>query len=249
MSQLEERTLLSTITWASDVSGDWDNPSMWTGGVVPGPSDDAVVSFSGITVTHDTSASDVIDSVSCAASLDISSGSLSIETTSPSQPSSTVSGQFDLTGGSLQLVAGNLNLAGGGTVSGSITGAAGTSLQFNGPAFSFDGSSSISTLGSVGLYAGTTTIAGSYNVAASTDTGGTVTFTAPITDLGSDLGVGGTLNLTGQSFRMTSVEINPSGLLNGAGGASLTVTGSMSWFGGTLTGFGVLDIASGATVR
>ena len=32
---LEARTLLSTITWASDVSGDWDNPSMWSGGVVP----------------------------------------------------------------------------------------------------------------------------------------------------------------------------------------------------------------------
>ena len=29
--RLEGRTLLSTITWASDVSGDWDNPSMWTG--------------------------------------------------------------------------------------------------------------------------------------------------------------------------------------------------------------------------
>ena len=29
---LEDRTLLSTITWASDVSGDWDNASMWTGG-------------------------------------------------------------------------------------------------------------------------------------------------------------------------------------------------------------------------
>ena len=44
-SCVEERTLLSTIPWAADVSGDWDNPSMWTGGVVPGPSDDAVVGF------------------------------------------------------------------------------------------------------------------------------------------------------------------------------------------------------------
>ena len=94
--RLEDRTLLATVTWASDVSGDWDNPSMWTGGAVPGPGDDAVIGFSDITVTHDTSASDTVDSVSCAASLDISSGSLSIDTTSPSQPSSTVSGQFNL---------------------------------------------------------------------------------------------------------------------------------------------------------
>ncbi len=52
---LEARTLLSTITWASDVSGDWDDPAMW-GGAVPGPGDDAVISFSDITVTHDSSA-------------------------------------------------------------------------------------------------------------------------------------------------------------------------------------------------
>jgi hypothetical protein len=36
LSQLEDRTLLSTLTSASDISGDWDNPAMWTGDVVPG---------------------------------------------------------------------------------------------------------------------------------------------------------------------------------------------------------------------
>ena len=71
VSVLESRTLLSTITWASEVSGDWDNPAMWSGGAVPGPNDDAVIPFSDITITHVSSASDTVDSVNCYASLDI----------------------------------------------------------------------------------------------------------------------------------------------------------------------------------
>ena len=129
--RVEERTLLSTITWASDVSGDWENPAMWTGGAVPGSNDDAVISFSDITITHDASASDTVDSLNCAAGLDITSGSLTIDATSASQPGSTVSGcAVQSERASLQVLAGNLNFTGGGTVSGSITGAAGTTLAF-----------------------------------------------------------------------------------------------------------------------
>ncbi len=249
ISQLEERTLLSTVTWASDVSGDWDNPSMWTGGAVPGPSDDAVISFSDITVTHDTSASDTVDSVNCAATLDISSGSLSIDTTSPSAPTSTVSGQFTLTGASLQLLSGNLNLTGGGTFSGSITGVAGTTVNFLDSPYSFSANSSLSTAGSVGFYSSVVTEDGAYDVSQSTtvDYASTATFTAPITDLGSDLNVSGVLNLPGQSFSLATVE--NSGTINGGGGASMTVTGSMTWDGGTIRGFGALDIADGATLQ
>ena len=129
-NRLEDRTLLSTtpITWANDVSGDWDNPAMWTGGVVPGSGDDAVINFSDITVTHATSAPDTVDGLGCAATLNIASGSLSINTTSPLQPTSTISGQFTLGGASLQLLSGNLDLKGGGTISGTITAAAGTNL-------------------------------------------------------------------------------------------------------------------------
>jgi hypothetical protein len=101
---LEERTLLSTITWASDVSGDWDNPAMWTGGAVPGAGDDAAISFGDITVTHSAAVSDTVDSINCQAALDLTSDSLTIDTTSASQPRSTVSGQFNLSGSSLQLL-------------------------------------------------------------------------------------------------------------------------------------------------
>jgi hypothetical protein len=125
--------LLSTVTWNNASGGDWDTPSNWSTGVLPGPSDDVVINQSGITVTHNTSASDTVDSVSCAANLNVSSGSLAINTTSSAQPTSTVSEQFNLSGASLQLLAGSLSLIGGGTVSGSVTGAAGTTLEFDGP--------------------------------------------------------------------------------------------------------------------
>ena len=64
--------------------------------------------------------------------------------------------------------------------------------------------------------------------------------------------MGGTLNLPGQSFSFTSLSVGagnyPGCLLNGEGGASVTVTGSMTWNGGSITGFGTLNIADGATL-
>jgi hypothetical protein len=184
VSRLEERTLLSTITWAADVSGDWDNAAMWTGGVVPGAGDDAVVSFGNITVTHSSAVGDSVDSVNCQEPLDLTSGSLTIDTTSPSQHSSTVSGQFNLSGASLQLVSGTLNLSGGGTTSGSITVAAGTTLGLSGQ--DLTSSSVISSQGYVDF--GGCTEAGRYSTTGDTAAGST-SFTGPVT-LGSSLYVG-----------------------------------------------------------
>ena len=149
--------------------------------------------------------------------------------------------------GTTSVLTGRMTFNGGGSISGSITGARGPRLTFYGPSFTFAADSSISTLGSVDLGAGTITVAGAYDVAASTavDGGTTATFTAPITDLGSDLSVSGTINLPGQSFSFATLENG--GTING-GGASLTVTGSMTWYDGTITGFGSLDIADGATL-
>jgi hypothetical protein len=187
LSRLEERTLLATVTWASDVSGDWDSPAMWTGGAVPGPNDDAVISFSNITVTHDTSASDTVDSVNCAAALDITSGSLTIDTTSPSQPGSAVSGQFNLSGGaSLQLLAGNLNLTDGGTISGTINAAEGSSLSLNGQDLTT--SSVISSEGGVTLSG--CTEAGTYQGGAGGTYADNTSFTGTVVSLGSSLEVG-----------------------------------------------------------
>jgi hypothetical protein len=63
VSRLEHRALLSTITWAGDVRGDWDAASMWTGGVVPGLGDDAVIGFSDISISHASPRPNKVDSL------------------------------------------------------------------------------------------------------------------------------------------------------------------------------------------
>src|SRR6516165_7375135 len=117
-NRLEDRTLLSTtpITWANDVSGDWDNPAMWTGGAVPGANNDAIIPFGDITVTHSSPASDSVNSISCQAALDLTNGSLALAN------SSSILGAFNFHGATLN-TAGTLTITGtmswgGGTVTG-----------------------------------------------------------------------------------------------------------------------------------
>src|SRR5947209_1627035 len=71
---LEERTLLSTLSWINAAGGDWDIPSNWDAGRVPTLTDDALINLAGITVTHSTSASDAVNNLSSLADLDISNG-------------------------------------------------------------------------------------------------------------------------------------------------------------------------------
>ena len=96
VSRLEERTLLSTITWASDVSGDWDNPSMWTGGGVPGPSDDAVITLRQHHRDARCRSQRLGQQHQLPAALNLTNGSLAIATTS------SISGSLTLQGASAE---------------------------------------------------------------------------------------------------------------------------------------------------
>ncbi len=141
--------------------------------------------------------------------------------------------------GTTSVQAGSMSFYGVGAFSGSITGVAGTTVNFLDSPYSFSANSSLSTAGSVGFYSSVVTEDGAYDVSQSTtvDYASTATFTAPITDLGSDLNVSGVLNLPGQSFSLATVE-NSGTINNGGGGASMTgITGSMTWDGGTIRGF------------
>jgi hypothetical protein len=84
---------------------------MWTGGLVPGPGDDAEIGFPGITVTHTSSASDSVNSLTLSSNqsaLDISNGSLSLGKTS------SIAGNVSIEGATL-------STSGGLTVTGSFT--------------------------------------------------------------------------------------------------------------------------------
>ena len=90
LSRLEDRTLLSTVTWINPSGGDWDTPSNWSTDALPGPSDDVVINQPGITVTHDGGT----DSVNCVTSQDpiaLNSGTLSIASASTINNSLTIS--------------------------------------------------------------------------------------------------------------------------------------------------------------
>ncbi|HEV8062957.1 MAG TPA: DUF4214 domain-containing protein [Gemmataceae bacterium] len=125
LESLEERILLSTVNWINPNGGDWDTASNWSTGSVPGAGDDAVISQSGISVTHSTSASDSVNSVQCSGTLSLSSGTLSIANTSSLSALTETGGT--LTG------AGNVTVTGALTwTNGTMSGSGATSLAAGG---------------------------------------------------------------------------------------------------------------------
>jgi hypothetical protein len=105
LEALEDRAVPATVTWVNPAGGDWDTAANWSDGTVsrlPGPSDDAVIPTPGITVTHiNSSANDSVHSLTSAAALALSGGTLSLgaasEVDSLTQTGGTLTGAGDLT--------------------------------------------------------------------------------------------------------------------------------------------------------
>src|SRR5262249_30856426 len=81
---MEDRTLLATMLWAQAAGGDWGTSSNWVNANdgsdhhVPTAADDAVINFSGITVTHAGSSSDSVNSINSQAAIAVTGGTLAI---------------------------------------------------------------------------------------------------------------------------------------------------------------------------
>ena len=121
LSQLEDRTLLATMMWENPAGGDWDTASNWVNAAdpndqhVPTASDDAVINLPDVTVTHD-SGTDSANSLTISSNqsaLDISGGSLALNSTSSIVGSLTVDGA-------------TLSISGSRTVRGSMSWTEGT---------------------------------------------------------------------------------------------------------------------------
>jgi RHS repeat-associated protein len=140
---LEDRTLLSTVTWLGGHGLDWDTGANWSTGQVPTASDDVRITQTGITITHNTLVNDHVNSLISSAAINLSSGSLELATAGVT---SEIDATLTLVGGGLLLGAGNLNIGSptnptltgqltwsGGTMSGSgtTTIAAGSSASFS----------------------------------------------------------------------------------------------------------------------
>ncbi|HEX5244018.1 MAG TPA: hypothetical protein VFW23_12210, partial [Tepidisphaeraceae bacterium] len=94
---LEARIFLSvTNAWNAAVSGDFDNPAMWSLGHVPTSGEDAVINVAGsYSVTHNSAAADSVNSLSSTQPFTLSAGSLNVATTVE------VDNTFTLSGGKL----------------------------------------------------------------------------------------------------------------------------------------------------
>ena len=78
---LENRTLLSTITWDSTdypTGGTWDNTAHWQGGVLPGTSDTAVIDLTSGTVTTGPSDSVLSLTTNASTTVSVANGSLTL---------------------------------------------------------------------------------------------------------------------------------------------------------------------------
>jgi uncharacterized repeat protein (TIGR01451 family) len=136
--------------------------------------------------------------------------------------------------GTANLNSGTLSLLGGGAYSGPINVANGATLslgvnQGGSPNFSALSPSSVTGAGSVLFTGGPSTVAGAYNVTGTTTVGASPADTNAVANFNSASATTANLNLN-------------AGALGGTG--NLTVSGTMTWAGGTLSNAGTTTIAA-----
>ncbi len=131
LETLEDRCLLSSFEWASDVSGNWNNAANWVdqndNPGVPGPNDDATISYSDVTVTS--SQSNTVGSLNDFGALSLTAGTFGVATDS-SLAQLTVAA-----GATIQVSSGTTTLTGGSSdsvLSSSVSVASGATLDLTG---------------------------------------------------------------------------------------------------------------------
>jgi RHS repeat-associated protein len=94
---LESRVLLTTNSWKSAVSGDWDTASNWSLGHVPLATENVVINLAGTyTVTHSVNDADSVNSLTSTEPITFSAGSLNVATTLTVNNTFTLSGTASL---------------------------------------------------------------------------------------------------------------------------------------------------------
>jgi hypothetical protein len=124
--QLEVRCLLSTVFWNVDGSGNWNTPTNWSTGQVPGINDNVVIDRSGgnalldnrFTITVDSGVS--VNSIQSKEAIDITGGSLAVAAASEFDGTFTVENSGSLVGNGPVLLTGTSTLNAG-TISGTVT--------------------------------------------------------------------------------------------------------------------------------
>ncbi len=236
-------TARPTFVWANPAGGDWNTPSNWTGGVVPGMNDNAVIpdSFGSITVTYSSGTSE-IHSLTDAETLQISGGSFQIDVASTAnnitQTGGTLTGAGDLTvsgtyawSGGTQSGTGSTILAPGAqmNISGSVTAGRAIDDTAAGAAINWTGGTVAGTLNNPGQLTINTTTAYAH-LAGTLNNTGTIIWTG-----GTYLVLyfdGGTLN--NQSGGTVNSQVDNTFYLN-SGSPQIMNAGTFEKTGGTGT--------------
>jgi hypothetical protein len=192
-----------------DIAGNWANTSNASDHHVPAASDDAAISMSGITVTHTTSASDSVHSLTSQAKITVAGGSLSLGTTSTINTDLSVS-----SGGSLIISNATLNGPGTLTNAGSLSLTAAT---INAPLVN---QGTITDQGSV------STISNSFNNAAGATLRlqGNGSFGNATLNATAGLSNAGTIDLTSANANYSETLTVTGGTLVNTSGATLSTT-------------------------
>ncbi|HYV20007.1 MAG TPA: hypothetical protein VFC25_13365 [Verrucomicrobiae bacterium] len=147
--------------------------------------------------------------------------------------------------GTLDIQTGTITFSGGGTSTGSIVGASGTTVQNQAGSYELAPGSSTS-IGALQVSAGTLTGRGTFSATGTTVTGGTLAFLpeSTLTSLGTNVSLSfGTLDLrSGEAIALATLSVS-SGTLKGSD--TVSVSGAMNWSGGTLTEAGILNANGG----
>lgn len=237
--------LARTAFWINPAGGDWDNKHNWQGNYIPQAGDAAFINFAGIVVTHVLGKADAVQSLQCAATLDISKGSLSIGGGTSSLADLDLSGSGVLAGASDVTVTQSFTWAGG-TLGGGGTLTAGQ-LILDGGAKTLDGRTLINQGG--GDWYGGALVAldgGQFvNAAGAAFTIQTAdSFAAPFVNAGTlVIAANSTSNLTGALVNSGAVFLQ-GGLLNV--GRYAQSAGSVHLAGGTIASANLVEIDGGA---
>jgi hypothetical protein len=189
---LEDRTLLNAVSWASTTSGNWDDPTKWSGGAVPTAADDVTINQPGVTITVE-AGSQAAHTLTGSDALALSGGALTVGAASTFAGSATVNVGSTLTLSADTTLSGTVAVSGGTlTANGKLT-LAGPATWGSG---SIGGSGSIATSSTGALNAagsGTLTLALPLNNAATVDVqSGTLSITAAVTQVSGTTLTGGT---------------------------------------------------------
>ncbi|MGA2496664.1 MAG: hypothetical protein ABSH20_02925, partial [Tepidisphaeraceae bacterium] len=239
---MERRVLLASISWISDAGGFWDDPANWSGGVVPGPGDDVVISrAANPAVTIRTGVS--VDSLDSENGLSLTAGALTVAT------DSVIAGIFTFSGGTLNAsgpltISGTATWTGGDIGNGTITNTGTVTLSGGGDKV-IDNGATLSNTGAIVQQGGRLVLS---NGTVQNQTTGVYDFQTDNTIVSN----GGTNSFNTVGLLRKSVGGGDSSIqvpFNNSGPGAIEVdTGSITLAGGGTLSGGTFTVANGATL-